>query len=39
MAAELLDNQSYALIGCTVSPGFDDADHKFGDENMLTQYP
>lgn len=39
-AAQLLKPQDYALVGCTVSPGFDFHDFEMADtENLLTQYP
>ncbi len=38
--AELLDKTSFALIGCTVSPGFDFSDFELGTRTMLlNQYP
>ena len=38
--AELLDKTSFALIGCTVSPGFDYNDFELGKRTMLlNEYP
>ena len=38
--AELLDKSSFALIGCTVSPGFEFEDFEMGDKIELTKrYP
>ncbi|MGA7838680.1 MAG: cupin domain-containing protein [Ignavibacteriaceae bacterium] len=38
--AELNDKSSFALIGCTVSPGFDFEDFELGDRGkLLKQYP
>ncbi|MEJ2193969.1 MAG: cupin domain-containing protein [Ignavibacteriaceae bacterium] len=38
--AELLDKSSYALIGCTVSPGFEFEDFELGDKIELSKkYP
>ena len=34
-AAELFDKKSFALVGCTVSPGFDFSDFEFGKRNKL----
>ena len=34
-AAELLDKTSFSLMGCTVAPGFDFADFKFGTKKEL----
>ncbi len=36
-AAELIDKTSFALIGCTVSPGFDFDDFELGKRNDLTK--
>jgi len=34
-AAYPLDKESYSLVGCTVSPGFDFNDFELGDRNSL----
>lgn len=36
-AAEVVDKKSYALVGCTVSPGFDFSDFEFAERNVLTK--
>lgn len=36
-AAELKDKSSYALIGCTVSPGFDFSDFELGERSDLVK--
>ena len=36
-AAELSDNTSFALIGCTVTPGFDFSDFELGKRNDLIE--
>jgi predicted cupin superfamily sugar epimerase len=39
-AAELLGDAGYALVGCTVAPGFDYADFELADGAALReQYP
>jgi predicted cupin superfamily sugar epimerase len=39
-AAELVDKKSFALVGCTVSPGFDFQDFEMADCQELTKaYP
>jgi uncharacterized protein len=39
-AAHLRDKSSYALVGCTVSPGFDFADFEMGIRaNLLKDFP
>lgn len=39
-ASEVLDKKSFALIGCTVSPGFDFSDFEFANrEQLLQTYP
>ncbi len=39
-AAELIDKNSFALVGCTVSPGFDFKDFELADRNkLLKKYP
>ncbi len=39
-AAELINKNSYALIGCTVSPGFSFEDFELGKESeLIRQYP
>lgn len=39
-AAELEDKSSYALVGCTVSPGFDFSDFEMADQSeLLKGYP
>jgi predicted cupin superfamily sugar epimerase len=39
-AAELEDNKSYALFGCTVSPGFEFADFELGKrDELLKKFP
>ncbi len=38
--AEVLDKSSYALLGCTVAPGFDYDDFEIGNRNiLLSLYP
>lgn len=36
-SAELVDKESYGLVGCTVSPGFQFADFELGDRDLLLQ--
>ena len=36
-ASEVLNKKSFALIGCTVSPGFDFSDFELADRKSLTQ--
>ena len=39
-AASVKDPNSYALVGCTVSPGFNYHDWKLGDRDILAKmYP
>lgn len=39
-AAELTDKSSFALVGCTVSPGFDFQDFEMADrDELIKQYP
>ncbi len=39
-AAEVINKKSFALIGCTVSPGFDFSDFEFGEkEYLLEKFP
>jgi predicted cupin superfamily sugar epimerase len=39
-AAELTDKNSFALVGCTVSPGFDFKDFELAKRNdLLNKYP
>lgn len=39
-AAEVVDKKSFALVGCTVSPGFDFSDFEFGDrDSLIKKYP
>ena len=39
-AASLIDHNSYSLVGCTVSPGFDYRDWELGSVEMLSKmYP
>lgn len=39
-AAEVIDNRSFSLIGCTVSPGFDFSDFELAKrENLLKNFP
>ena len=39
-AAELIDKKSFALVGCTVSPGFDFRDFEMADcEQLIRQFP
>ncbi len=39
-AAELSKEKSFALVGCTVSPGFDFSDFEFGEKGkLISQYP
>jgi predicted cupin superfamily sugar epimerase len=39
-AATVNDISSYALIGCTVSPGFDYLDFELGDrKKLIDRYP
>jgi predicted cupin superfamily sugar epimerase len=38
--AELIDKSSFALVGCTVSPGFEFEDFELGKrEELIKQYP
>ena len=40
LAATVNDTSSYALIGCTVSPGFDYLDFELGDrKKLIERYP
>lgn len=36
-AAEILDPNSYAFVGCTVAPGFDFADFELADRKLLSE--
>lgn len=39
-AAELVDQSSFALVGCTVSPGFDFQDFEMADcSDLITRFP
>jgi len=39
-AASIVDRDSYSLVGCTVSPGFDYRDWELGDMKILAEtYP
>lgn len=39
-AAEVINKKSFALIGCTVSPGFDFSDFEFANrEYLINKYP
>lgn len=39
-AAEVIDSDSYSLVGCTVSPGFDFADFELPSRKMLiSEFP
>jgi hypothetical protein len=38
-AAELLDKNSYVLVGCTVSPGFEYSDFEIANKALAFQYP
>lgn len=39
-AAELVDKKSFALVGCTVSPGFDFQDFEMADcEKLVNEFP
>ena len=39
-AAEVISKRSFALIGCTVSPGFDFSDFELADRKILSkQFP
>ncbi len=39
-AAELKDKNSFALVGCTVAPGFDFEDFEMGERSrLLSEYP
>lgn len=39
-AAELINKRGYALIGCTISPGFDFNDFELADkETMIKKFP
>lgn len=39
-AAEVLDKKSFALIGCTVSPGFDFSDFELAErEHLIKKFP
>lgn len=36
----MVEQQSFALVGCTVAPGFDFADFEMGDRNrLMREYP
>ena len=37
--ARLTNPNGFALVGCTVSPGFDFDDFEMTDENLLKQFP
>lgn len=39
-AAEVLDNQPYSLVGCTVAPGFDFADFEMAERAaLIAEFP
>lgn len=38
-AARLLNSFGFALVGCTVSPGFHFEDFELADEKLLQEYP
>lgn len=38
-AAHLLDFQGFALVGCTVSPGFHFEDFEMANENLSKEFP
>ena len=38
-AARLLNSGGFALVGCTVSPGFHFDDFELADENLLQEFP
>lgn len=38
-AARLTNKSGFALVGCTVSPGFDFSDFEMADEKLLKKYP
>lgn len=38
-AARLLDKNGFALVGCTVSPGFHFNDFEMGTANLINQFP
>jgi predicted cupin superfamily sugar epimerase len=39
-AASVIDHESYSLVGCTVSPGFDYRDWEIGQlQTLKRQYP
>jgi len=38
-ASEVIDQGSYSLVGCTVSPGFDFNDFELADKNFVTKFP
>lgn len=39
-AAEVIENEAYALVGCTVAPGFDFADFVLPErKELITMYP
>lgn len=39
-ASEIKERKGFALVGCTVSPGFDFSDFELAERNkLLTQYP
>ena len=38
-AARLVNTNGFALVGCTVSPGFNFEDFEMADENLLSDFP
>lgn len=38
-AARLLNKNGFALVGCTVAPGFHFDDFEMADQKLLTEYP
>ena len=38
-AARLINNKGYALMGCTVAPGFNFDDFEMADKTLLEDYP
>ena len=38
-AARLLNSKGFALVGCTVSPGFHFEDFELADKKLLEEFP
>jgi uncharacterized protein len=38
-AAQLANKEGYALVGCTVSPGFDFKDFEMSNQELIGQFP